>query len=155
MATYDEQRSVEESAPSNRRSGKYEANKTCQYSHFYCRAALLISTMVYSFGREPVSTREMRFDGMYLPFNTVAQTSFFATTKARTDRRLDALVPAPIGESVNRRLNAGLSLLCVEERLELCHPRITMSRKQECKVVSTALFPMSDLRFNRMSVWGA
>lgn len=55
-----------------------------------------------------------------LPLNTVAQASLFATTKARADGRLDALVPAPVGESVDGRLNAGLGLLCVEEGLQLC-----------------------------------
>lgn len=56
-------------------------------------------------------------------FDTVAKARFFAATKARSDGRLDALVPASISEGVDGRLNASLGLFCVEERLQLCRSR--------------------------------
>lgn len=51
-------------------------------------------------------------------FHAVAEASFFATTKAGADGGLNALIPTSVGESVNGRLDAGLGLFCVEERLE-------------------------------------
>ncbi|GAC99476.1 hypothetical protein PHSY_007078 [Pseudozyma hubeiensis SY62] len=56
--------------------------------------------------------------GIEEAFYAVAEASFFATTKAGADGRLDALIPASVGEGVDGRLDAGLGLFCVEERLQ-------------------------------------
>lgn len=37
----------------------------------------------------------------YLPLNTVAKAGFLATTEAGADGRLDALIPAPVSESMD------------------------------------------------------
>lgn len=56
---------------------------------------------------------------LYVPLHAVGQAGLFATTKARADRGLHALVPASLRERVNSRLDASLRLLSIQERVQL------------------------------------